>query len=422
MEDFNPYFRYKNGKLFCEDVSLEEIAKEIGTPFYVYSKKAIEDKITEYKEAFKEYPTLICYALKANSNLSILKIFEKYGIGADIVSGGELFKARKAGISPEKIVYAGVGKTDFELDYAVKEGILSFNVESFQELEIINQIAKENNKKANISIRVNPDVNPKTHPYISTGLRTSKFGIDIDEALEAYEYASKLDYLNIVGIHCHIGSQIMDVSPYKEAIEKVSQLVFKLREKGINLKHFDIGGGLGVKYKPEDRPPKPKELADIVLPTVKQTGLSLIIEPGRSMIAEAGTLVSQVIFTKNKKDKHFVIVDSGMNDLVRPAMYNSYHHILSVEKKNNKVVADIVGPICETGDFFALDREIDDVQRGDLIAVMTAGAYGFSMSSNYNIRPRAAEVLVDKDRFSLIRERENYDYLIEPEVKFIEKE
>ncbi len=419
MEGFNDYFSYKDDQLFCDEVPLSKIAEEVGTPFYVYSKKAIEDKINQYKDAFADYPTLICYALKANSNLSVLKLFAENDIGADIVSGGELFKAKKAGIPSNKIVYAGVGKTDFELSYAIREEILSFNVESIEELYVLNELAGARKKKVNISIRVNPDVDPKTHPYISTGLRTSKFGIDIDEALDAYKIAQSLENLNITGIHCHIGSQIMDVSPYREAVEKTAELVFTLKKEGIELKYFDIGGGLGIKYKPEDNPPHPKQLADMVLPVVKQTGLKLILEPGRSLIGEAGALVSQVIFTKNKKDKHFIIVDSGMNDLLRPAMYNAYHHILSVEKKSEKVVADIVGPICETGDFFALDREIDDVKRGDFIAVMSAGAYGFSMSSNYNVRPRAAEVLVDGSNFRIIREREEYSYLIQPEEKYL---
>ncbi len=419
MEGFNDYFSYKDDQLFCDEVPLSKIAEEVGTPFYVYSKKAIEDKINQYKDAFADYPTLICYALKANSNLSVLKIFSENDIGADIVSGGELFKAKKVGIPSNKIVYAGVGKTDFELSYAIREEILSFNVESIEELYVLNELAGARKKKVNISIRVNPNVDPKTHPYISTGLRTSKFGIDIDEALDAYKIAQSLENLNITGVHCHIGSQIMDVSPYKEAVEKTAELVFTLKKEGIELEYFDIGGGLGIKYKPEDRPPHPKQLADMVIPVVRQTGLKLIIEPGRSLIGEAGALVSQVIFTKNKKDKHFIIVDSGMNDLLRPAMYNAYHHILSVQKKDKKVVADIVGPICETGDFFALDREIDDVKRGDLITVMSAGAYGFSMSSNYNVRPRAAEVLVDGNNFRIIREREEYSYLIQPEEKYL---
>mgnify|MGYP001626172512 CR=1 FL=1 len=409
--NFNDYFVYKNGKLYCEDVNLESLALKVGTPFYVYSKKAIIDQINNYKNAFKDYPTLICYALKANSNLSILRIFEENGLGADIVSGGELYKAKKAGFPSNKIVYAGVGKTDAEIIYAINENILSFNVESFMELEVINEIAGKQNKKANVSIRINPDVDPKTHPYISTGLKKSKFGIDIDQALEAYKKAVKMEHLNVVGIHCHIGSQIMDVSVYKEAVEKTVDLVYKLKKEGIELQFIDIGGGLGVKYYPEDNPPTPYDLANTVLPIVRQTGLKLILEPGRSLIAQAGALITKVIFVKDKKDKHFVIVDSGMNDLVRPAIYNAYHHIVTVEQKQESMVADIVGPVCETGDFFGLDRKIGKVNRGDLIAILTAGAYGSSMSSNYNVRPKAMEVLVDGNNYKIIKEREDYHYI-----------
>ncbi|MGC9120298.1 MAG: diaminopimelate decarboxylase [Sulfurihydrogenibium sp.] len=409
--NFNDYFVYKNGKLYCEDVNLESLALKVGTPFYVYSKKAIIDQINNYKNAFKDYPTLICYALKANSNLSILRIFEENGLGADIVSGGELYKAKKAGFPSNKIVYAGVGKTDAEIIYAINENILSFNVESFMELEVINEIAGKQHKKANVSIRINPDVDPKTHPYISTGLKKSKFGIDIDQALEAYKKAVKMEHLNVVGIHCHIGSQIMDVSVYKEAVEKTVDLVYKLKKEGIELQFIDIGGGLGVKYYPEDNPPTPYDLANTVLPIVRQTGLKLILEPGRSLIAQAGALITKVIFVKDKKDKHFVIVDSGMNDLVRPAIYNAYHHIVTVEQKQESMVADIVGPVCETGDFFGLDRKIGKVNRGDLIAILTAGAYGSSMSSNYNVRPKAMEVLVDGNNYKIIKEREDYHYI-----------
>ncbi|MGB9765892.1 MAG: diaminopimelate decarboxylase [Sulfurihydrogenibium sp.] len=409
--NFNEYFVYKNGKLYCEDVNLESLALKVGTPFYVYSKKAIIDQINNYKDAFKDYPTLICYALKANSNLSILRIFEENGLGADIVSGGELYKAKKAGFPSNKIVYAGVGKTDAEIIYAINENILSFNVESFMELEVINEIAGKQHRKANVSIRINPDVDPKTHPYISTGLKKSKFGIDIDQALEAYKKAVKMEHLNVVGIHCHIGSQIMDVSVYKEAVEKTVDLVYKLKKEGIELQFIDIGGGLGVKYYPEDNPPTPYDLANTVLPIVRQTGLKLILEPGRSLIAQAGALITKVIFVKDKKDKHFVIVDSGMNDLVRPAIYNAYHHIVTVEQKQESMVADIVGPVCETGDFFGLDRKIGKVNRGDLIAILTAGAYGSSMSSNYNVRPKAMEVLVDGNNYKIIKEREDYHYI-----------
>lgn len=415
-ESFSSYFKYKGNQLFCEDIPVKDIAFEYGTPVYIYSKKAIEDKINQYKEAFAGYPTQICYAAKANSNLSILKIFNKHGLGLDIVSGGELYRGLKSGFSPDKIVYAGVGKTDNELIQAIEAGILSFNVESLMELDVLNELAGKLGKKANVSIRINPDVDPKTHPYISTGMKKSKFGIDMEDAEEAFLKADKLPNLNLVGIHCHIGSQIMDVSPYKEAVEKTVELVLKLQKKGINLKHIDIGGGLGIKYKPEDNPPHPKQLADIVIPVVKKTGLKLLIEPGRSLIGEAGILVAQVLFLKDKGNKHFIIINAGMNDLLRPAMYNAYHHIVSVEKKKEKVIADIVGPICETGDFFALDREIDNVQRGDFLAVMSAGAYGFSMASNYNTRPRATEVLVDGNKAYLIRERETYDYIIQPEL------
>ena len=422
MEDsFSCYFPYVNNELHCENVPVKKIAEEIGTPFYVYSKNAILDKINRYKKAFQNYPTLICYAAKANSNLSVLEIFRENGLGLDIVSGGELYRGLRAGFDPEKIVYAGVGKTDRELADAVKAGILSFNVESFMELEVIDQIAGSLGKKANISIRINPDVNPKTHPYISTGLKESKFGIDMEDAVKAYETAIKKKNLNVVGIHCHIGSQIMDVSPYKEAVEKIVELVFRLKKIGIELKHIDIGGGLGIKYRPEDRPPDPEDLAHMVIPFVKETGLKLLVEPGRSLIGEAGALVSQVLFLKDKGNKHFIIIDSGMNDLLRPAMYKAYHHILPAVKKGKKVIADIVGPICETGDFFAVDREIDDLQRGDYLAVMSAGAYGFSMSSNYNTRPRAAEVLVDGNEYFVIRERESYGYIVEPEIKALQK-
>ncbi len=415
-ESFNKYFYYRDNRLFCENIPVKEIIESIKTPFYIYSKKAIEDRINEYKNAFKDYPILICYATKANPNLSILYLINKNGLGADIVSGGELFKARLAGISPNKIVYAGVGKTDDEIKYAIKEEILSFNVESEQEIEVLNQIGKSLNKKANISIRVNPDVNPKTHPYISTGLNDSKFGIDIKDALNVYKMAVRKKYINVVGIHCHIGSQIVDISPYKEAIEKVVELVFKLKKEGIELNHIDIGGGLGIRYKPEDQTPDIKDLANIIIPIVKETGLKLILEPGRSLVGEAGALITQVIFTKMKQNKNFVIVDSGMNDLVRPAIYEAYHHILSVERKDSKIKADIVGPICETGDFFAKERLVDNVGRGDYLAIMSVGAYGLSMASNYNVRPKAAEVLVDGEKFYLIREHEDYNYLVEKEI------
>ncbi len=414
---FSPYFRFINNELYCENVRLQDIAEDIGTPVFVYSKKAIEDKINEYKNAFKSYPTLICYACKANSNLSILKIFNENGFGLDTVSGGEIFKGKLAGFPSDRIVYAGVGKTDEELEFAINEEILSFNVESKEELDVINEIASKLGKKANISIRVNPDVDPKTHPYISTGLKKSKFGIDIEEALDIYKYVKSLKNLNIVGVHCHIGSQIMDISPFKEAVEKVINLINKLKNEGIELQYIDIGGGIGIRYRPDDNPPKIEELANLILPIIKDTKLKLILEPGRSLIGEAGVLISKVLFTKDKGDKHFIIVDTGMNDLARPSIYNAYHHIYPLKLKNEKIKADIVGPICETGDFLALDRYIDNLKRGDYLAIMSAGAYGSSMSSNYNDRPRASEVLVDGDKYYLIKKRENYEQLVENEIE-----
>ncbi|MCX7738903.1 MAG: diaminopimelate decarboxylase [Hydrogenothermaceae bacterium] len=415
---FIEHFGYRDSNLYCEDVSIGNLVAKVGTPVYVYSKRAIIQRIRAYKDAFKDYQTLICYALKANSNLSILKIIEESRLGADIVSGGELYKAKKVGFPSSRIVYAGVGKTDFEIEFAIREGILSFNVESQMELEIINQIAKKYGKKANVSIRINPDVDPKTHPYISTGLKKSKFGIDIHQAKEVYKTALKLENINIVGIHCHIGSQITDLSVYEEAAQKTAELVFQLKREGIELQYFNIGGGLGIRYRPEDKVPTPKDLANIVIPIASQTGLKLIVEPGRSIIGEAGALITKVMFLKDKGDKHFVIVDSGMNDLVRPSIYNAYHHIVAVKQRDRKIKADIVGPICETGDFFGIDREIDWVDRGDLIAILSAGAYGSSMSFNYNVRPKAIEVLIDREKFSIIKEREDYKHitLLEEEI------
>lgn len=415
---FIEHFGYIDGKLYCEDVSIINLISKVGTPVYIYSKNAILNRINQYKEAFEGYDTLICYALKANSNLSILKILQDQGLGADIVSGGELYKAKKAGFGSNRIVYAGVGKTDFEIDYGVREGILSFNVESVMELEVIDQIAKKYNKKANVSIRINPDVDPKTHPYISTGLKKSKFGIDIDQAKGVYRKALEYENINVIGIHCHIGSQITDLSVYKEAAEKTADLVFDLKREGIELEYFNMGGGLGIRYRPDDEVPSPKNLADIVIPIVRQTGLKLIIEPGRSIVGEAGALIAKVIFLKDKGDKHFVIVDSGMNDLIRPSIYNAYHHIVAIKENGDKMIADIVGPICETGDFLGLDRQIDRVDRGDLIAILSAGAYGASMSSNYNVRPKAMEVLIDGEKFSIIKDREDYKHisLLEEEI------
>ncbi len=410
IKEYNPYLKEKNGELFLEDVSFNDLAKEYGTPLYVYSESFLRDKAKEYKKEFKD--ALICYAMKANPNLGILKILKDEGLGVDIVSGGELLKALKAGIDPKKIVYAGVGKTTQELVSALKAVILMFNIESMMELEVLNELARDLNLKVPISIRVNPDVDPKTHPYISTGMKKSKFGIDIKTAINEYKEAKKLSNVEILGIHCHIGSQILDPSVYIEAAQKVRYLYDELDKEGIEIKYIDMGGGLGIKYKPEETNPSVKDLADAILPVLKGIKAKLILEPGRSIVGNAGFLLTKVEFLKDKGHKHFTIVDSGMNDLIRPSIYGAYHHIVPAKvSSENYIKTDIVGPICETGDFLALDREIKEVKRGDILAVFSAGAYGFAMSSHYNIRPRAAEVIVNKGSARVSRSRENYDYI-----------
>lgn len=410
LRDYNPYLEYRGEDLYLEGVSLKGLAEEFGTPLYVYSASYIRDRIRSYRRAFPD--ALICYAVKANFNPNIIALAREEGAGADIVSGGELFASLKAGVEPSKIVYAGVGKTVKELEYAIKADILLFNVESFMELDLLEDIAGRLGKKVRIAIRVNPDVDPKTHPYISTGMKKSKFGVDIKTAKREYEYAAKLRNLEVVGIHCHIGSQILDVSPYIEATQKVVELYYDLLEKGFDIQYLDLGGGLGIKYKPEQSSPEPADLAEAILPLVKGIKARLILEPGRSIVGNSGILLTQVQFVKDKGHKHFLIVDAGMNDLVRPAMYEAYHHIIPVEKKERQYIkTDVVGPICETGDFLALDRELPVMERGEYLAVLSAGAYGFSMSSHYNVRPRACEVLVEKGSYRVIREREDYDYI-----------
>ncbi len=411
IKEYNPYLEYKNGELHIEGVSFYELAKEFGTPLYVYSASYIRDRFNAYKQAFPD--ALICYAIKANFNPRIVELLGRLGAGADIVSGGELYVALKAGISPDKIVYAGVGKTEKELTEAINADILMFNVESKQEIEVLNELAQKLGKKVRISVRVNPDVDPKTHPYIATGMQKSKFGIDIKEAPDVYEYASRFKNVEVIGIHTHIGSQILDISPYKEAVEKVVNLYRELTNKGFNIRYLDIGGGLGIKYKPEDKEPSPEDLKRAIEPYISDIEAKLVLEPGRSITGNGGFLITRVQFTKDKGGKHFIIVDAGMNDLIRPAIYNAYHHIVpAVLKDRGSVKADIVGPICETGDFLALDRDIQKSERGDYLVVFSAGAYGFAMSSHYNVRPRAAEVLVDRGEVSLIRRREDYNYII----------
>jgi diaminopimelate decarboxylase len=410
------FFRYRNDELYAEDVPVREIAEAYGTPLYIYSYKTLLRHFRAYDDAFEGIPHIICFALKANSNSAILRLLAKQGGGADVVSGGEVFRALKAGIPSRKIVYAGVGKTEEEIGYALKSKILMFNVESEQELIEIDRVAGSMNVKAPISLRVNPDIDPETHPYISTGLRKHKFGIPIEDAFEYYKLAKNLRNTHIVGIHKHIGSQITKVSPFVDALKKTLLLVDELNGHGVDLQYLDIGGGLGITYKDEE-PPVPQTLAKNLMPLLTGRRLTLIVEPGRSIVGNAGILITRVLYLKKGEEKDFVIVDAGMNDLIRPSFYDAYHQVRPVKKTRRKsIFADVVGPICESGDFLAKEREIPDVMRGEYLAVMSAGAYGFTMSSNYNSRPRVAEVLVKGRDFALVRKRETYKDLIGGEI------
>ncbi|PIV21377.1 MAG: diaminopimelate decarboxylase [Deltaproteobacteria bacterium CG_4_8_14_3_um_filter_45_9] len=409
------FFEYKDRQLYCEGILIREIAEKVGTPFYLYSYHTLVRHFTVFDDAFKGIPHLVCYSAKANSNLALLRLFINLGGGVDVVSGGELYRALKGGAVPQKIVFSGVGKREDEIEYALKTGILMFNVESSQELQVINEVASRIGKKAAIAIRVNPDIDPKTHPYISTGLKQNKFGIDILRAPMAYRLASQLPNLKIVGIDCHIGSQLVEVEPIIEALRRLKQLVENLRKDGMEIQYLDLGGGLGITYEDEE-PPHPVEYASTILEELQGFGCTLILEPGRVIVGNAGVLVSKVLYTKENEEKRFVIVDAGMNDLVRPSYYGSYHQILPVkEETREEIVADVVGPICESSDFLAKGRKMAILHSGELIAVMSAGAYGFSMSTNYNSRPRIAEVLVRDDQMFVIRKREGYEDLIRGE-------
>jgi len=409
------HFQYKGNELYCEGVAVERIAKEVGTPFYLYSNATLEHHFKVFDEVFSDVPHITCYAVKANSNIAILDIFGRLGGGADIVSGGELFRALRAGMSPDKIVYSGVGKKVDEIDFALKSDILMFNVESPQELRVINDRAGALGKKARIAIRVNPDVDPKTHPYISTGLKKSKFGIDIKRALDEYRHARELKNIEIAGVDCHIGSQITQIEPFRDAIRKIKELVLIMKSEGLEIKYLDLGGGLGIPYNAEE-PPHPFDYGKTLMEEVRDLGCTLILEPGRVIVGNAGILVTKVLYTKEGEEKSFVIVDAGMNDLIRPSIYGSFHFIQPVIKEERKdVMVDVVGPICESGDFLAKERQMPEARPGELLAVMSAGAYGFAMASNYNSRPRVAEVLVQGDQYHVIRKREGYEDLIRME-------
>lgn len=409
-------FQYRGELLYCEDVPVASIAGAVGTPFYLYSRHTLERHYQAFEDAFRKIPHIICFAVKANSNLAVLRIFTRMGGGVDVVSGGEIFRAAKAGCPPERIVYSGVGKRADEIEYALELSILMFNVESTQELLTIDRIAGKLGKKAPVSLRVNPDVNPRTHPYITTGLKKNKFGINIQKSLDDYRLASTLPNLKVIGVSCHIGSQITEVGPFVESLQKVSELTRRLRTEGIAIEYIDMGGGLGITYS-EEEPPHPSEYGQALIDELGDINCTLILEPGRVIVGNAGILVTQVLYTKEGEEKHFVIVDAAMNDLIRPSLYGSYQHVQPIQKQNRpEIKVDIVGPICESGDFLAKDRRIPRAEPGEFLAVMSAGAYGFTMSSNYNSRPRVPEILVDRDRFYVIREREDYEDLIKGEI------
>ena len=409
------FFKYKKGELYAEEVPVREIAAKYGTPVYIYSASTLVRHFKAYDEAFDGKHHIICFALKANSNSAVIRLFAKHGAGADVVSGGELFRALKAGIPAKKIVYAGVGKTADEIRFALKSKILMFNVESENELREIDRIAADMNVKASIALRINPDIDPQTHPYISTGLKKHKFGIPIDDALEHYKFAKSLKNIAVVGIHKHIGSQLTKISPFVDALKRILILIDELAKSGIRIDFLDIGGGLGITYL-DEHPPQPRDLAGHILPLLEGRDVTVVMEPGRSLVGNAGILVTKTLYLKEGEEKNFVIVDAGMNDLMRPSLYNAYHHIQPVVKtRRDTIIADVVGPICESGDFLAKDREIPKVNQGEYLAVMSAGAYGFSMSSTYNSRPRVAEVMVNGTKFALVRKRETYADLLRGE-------
>ena len=400
------YFHYQADELFAEGVALSDVAKEFGTPSYVYSRATVERHWLAFDEAFSSLPHCVCYAVKANSNLAILNVLARLGSGFDIVSGGELTRVLAAGGRADKIVFSGVGKTVTEINFALQEGIRCFNVESISELLRINKVASELNCKAPVSIRVNPDVDAQTHPYISTGLKENKFGIAIDEAEEAYLQAKGMAHINIIGVDCHIGSQLTSVEPFVDALHRVLALIDRLTELGIHLSHIDIGGGLGITYK-EESPPTPSEYAKALSALLCDRKLEVLMEPGRAIVGNAGVLLTRVEYLKVTEERQFAIVDAGMNDLLRPALYQSWQAIQSVKINHNiaEQKYDIVGPVCETGDFLGKERVLA-LQENDLLAVKSAGAYGFTMSSNYNSRPRAAEIMIDGEKMHCIRERE----------------
>ncbi|MDZ7638654.1 MAG: diaminopimelate decarboxylase [Bryobacterales bacterium] len=409
-------FLYRDGELYCEDVRLREIAAAAGTPCFVYGAAGIRHRFYAYQQALAGLPHTICYAVKANSSLAILKLLADAGSGFDIVSAGELFRVLRAGGDPAKVVFSGVGKTEAEIGYALEQGIHGFNCESESELRLLADVARRKGMRAKAALRVNPDVDANTHPYISTGLQEHKFGVPFDEAERLYLAYRAEPGLEWVGISCHIGSQILDVRPLVEAVEKVLAFATALREAGIGISEIDIGGGLGIAYRPHETPTAIPAFMEQVLHKLGRGGFSLAVEPGRSLVAESGVLLTRVLHLKPGSSRNFLIVDAAMNDLIRPSLYSAHHEIAPLTiRPGEPMVADVVGPVCESGDFFARQRVLPAMQQGEWLALCAAGAYGFSLSSNYNARPRAAEVLVEGDRWRVVRERESWEDLVRGE-------
>ncbi len=411
-------FYYEGGGLRCEGVALDEIAREAGTPTYVYSHAAIARAYRELDEAFSGLDHLVCYAVKANGNLAVLRTLAALGAGADIVSGGELYRAMRAGFDPKKVVFAGVGKTEAELLAGLGERILLFNVESAPELERLEQLAARFGKQARVSLRLNPDVDAGSHDHITTGRERDKFGIPVDQALELAERAKQYRCVDIIGVHQHIGSQITKLQPFRDSVERSAGLVEELQERGLDIQYFNIGGGLGIRYKDEETP-SPKELVEEIRPVLGRLQgkpVKILCEMGRYISGAAGVLLTGVVYRKTSGEKDFIVADAGMNDLLRPSLYDAHHEVLPVREDGAVARADLVGPVCESGDYLARDRELPDAREGDVLAVMDAGAYGFSMASNYNSRPRPAEVMVSGDRWAVVREREHNADLIKGEL------
>ena len=414
------HFEYRGDALYCEDVPLERIASEVGTPVYVYSHATLTRHMHVFEQALEGVPHIVCFSVKSNSNLAVLKLLFDLGAGADIVSGGELRRVLAAGGDPRKVVFSGVGKTAAEMQQALATGILAFNVESEEELVVLDRVAGAMGARAPVALRVNPDVDPETHPYIATGLKESKFGIPMTEARAAYALARRLAHIEIVGVDCHIGSQLTRTSPFSDAVSRLLGLIDEMRADGIALRYLDIGGGLGIPYEEDGAPtpPSPAEYGDAIraalAPLAAPGELTIICEPGRVIVGNAGVMLTRVLYRKRSEARHFTVVDAAMNDLIRPSLYKSFHPMRPVERNAGRPVqrTDVVGPICESGDFLARDRALPALEPGELLAVGAAGAYGFVMASNYNSRPRAAEVLVRGDRYAVVRRRESIDDLL----------